>query len=83
MAVTIDVVPSGHLMARIITKPVFFHGTPWAFLLNPGPFNIKEHVLITIFANACAGSVYATLLLICCVLGFVWAGVFREYLLKC
>lgn len=24
-----------------------------------GPFNVKEHVLITIFANAGAGSVYA------------------------
>ncbi len=27
--------------------------------MNPGPFNIKEHVLITIFANSGAGSVYA------------------------
>ena len=29
------------------------------FTLNPGPFNVKEHVLITIFANAGAGTVYA------------------------
>ena len=33
------------------------------FSLNPGPFNIKEHVLISIFANAGsafgAGSAYA------------------------
>ncbi|TYJ07609.1 hypothetical protein E1A91_A11G017000v1 [Gossypium mustelinum] len=28
--------------------------------MNPGPFNMKEHVLITIFANSGAGSVYAT-----------------------
>lgn len=35
----------------------------WTFTLNPGPFNIKEHVLITIFANAGAsfgnGDAYA------------------------
>jgi hypothetical protein len=23
----------------------------WSFSLNPGPFNMKEHVIITIFAN--------------------------------
>lgn len=27
--------------------------------MNPGPFNVKEHVVITIFANSGAGSVYA------------------------
>ncbi|KAM3247658.1 oligopeptide transporter 7 [Capsicum annuum] len=59
-AVQIAVVPIGHLMAKTITKRVFFEGTRWAFTLNPGPFNIKEHVLITIFANAGAGTVYAT-----------------------
>lgn len=59
-AVQIAVVPIGHLMAKIITKRVFFEGTRWAFTLNPGRFNIKEHVLITIFANAGAGSVYAS-----------------------
>ncbi|KAL3373976.1 hypothetical protein AABB24_005774 [Solanum stoloniferum] len=59
-AVQIAVVPIGHLMAKIITKRVFFEGTGWAFTLNPGRFNIKEHVLITIFANAGAGTVYAT-----------------------
>ncbi|XP_015068852.1 oligopeptide transporter 6-like isoform X2 [Solanum pennellii] len=59
-AVQIAVVPIGHLMAKIITKRVFFEGTNWAFTLNPGRFNIKEHVLITIFANAGAGTVYAT-----------------------
>ncbi|KAJ9672443.1 hypothetical protein PVL29_025881 [Vitis rotundifolia] len=31
----------------------------WSFSLNPGPFNLKEHVLITIFANAGTGGVYA------------------------
>ncbi|CAL9779243.1 unnamed protein product [Musa acuminata subsp. burmannicoides] len=55
----IAVVPLGHLMASTITDRVFFKGSRWEFTLNPGPFNMKEHVLITIFANSGAGSVYA------------------------
>ncbi|XP_065858498.1 oligopeptide transporter 7 [Euphorbia lathyris] len=55
----IAVVPLGQLMAAKITDRVFFRGTKWEFTLNPGPFNVKEHVLITIFANSGAGSVYA------------------------
>jgi hypothetical protein len=55
----IAVVPLGRLMAAKITDRVFFQGSKWQFTLNPGPFNVKEHVLITIFANAGAGSVYA------------------------
>ncbi|XP_077248499.1 oligopeptide transporter 7-like [Tasmannia lanceolata] len=55
----IAVVPLGRLMASTITKRVFFKGKRSEFTLNPGPFNIKEHVLITIFANSGAGSVYA------------------------
>ncbi|XVF53341.1 hypothetical protein PTKIN_Ptkin05aG0091800 [Pterospermum kingtungense] len=56
----IAVVPLGHLMARTLPHRVFFENTRWEFTLNPGPFNIKEHVLITIFANSGAGTVYAT-----------------------
>ncbi|PIA48849.1 hypothetical protein AQUCO_01300037v1 [Aquilegia coerulea] len=56
----VAVVPLGHLMARTITTRVFFKNTKFKFSMNPGPFNVKEHVLITIFANAGAGSVYAT-----------------------
>ncbi|KAM3321504.1 oligopeptide transporter 7 [Capsicum chacoense] len=55
----IAVVPLGQLMAAKITKRVFFQGSKWEFTLNPGPFNVKEHVLITIFANSGAGTVYA------------------------
>ncbi|CAG7894330.1 unnamed protein product [Brassica rapa] len=55
----IAVVPLGRLMAAKITDRVFLQGSKWEFTLNPGPFNVKEHVLITIFANAGAGSVYA------------------------
>ncbi|GAB2265036.1 oligopeptide transporter 6 [Dionaea muscipula] len=56
----IVVVPLGHLMARTITRRVFFEGTRWEFSLNRGPFNLKEHVLITIFASSGSGTVYAT-----------------------
>ncbi|KAM5571287.1 oligopeptide transporter 7 [Rosa sericea] len=55
----IAVVPIGRFMAARITTRVFFKGTRWEFTLNPGPFNVKEHVLITIFANSGAGTVYA------------------------
>ncbi|KAI7734761.1 hypothetical protein M8C21_000681 [Ambrosia artemisiifolia] len=60
IAAQVATVPIGHLMARTITDRVFFRGKRYEFTLNPGPFNIKEHVLITIFANSGAGSVYAT-----------------------
>ncbi|KAF6174337.1 hypothetical protein GIB67_040830 [Kingdonia uniflora] len=55
----IAVVPLGHLMASTITNRVFFNNRWCEFTLNPGPFNVKEHVLITIFANSGAGNVYA------------------------
>ncbi|KAJ9180811.1 hypothetical protein P3X46_009017 [Hevea brasiliensis] len=46
----IGVLPIGKIMARILpTKEYKIFG--WGFSLNPGPFNIKEHVIITIFAN--------------------------------
>lgn len=56
----IAVVPLGHFMARVLPTRVFFKDTYFEFSMNRGPFNIKEHVLITIFANAGAGTVYAT-----------------------
>ena len=55
----IAVVPLGRLMAAALPERAFFLGRPYEFTLNPGPFNVKEHVLITIFANAGAGTVYA------------------------
>ncbi|KAK4746061.1 hypothetical protein SAY87_012373 [Trapa incisa] len=55
----IAVVPLGRLMAAHVTDRIFLRGTRWEFTLNPGPFNVKEHVLITIFANSGAGTVYA------------------------
>ncbi|KAF9179514.1 hypothetical protein BGZ51_006863 [Haplosporangium sp. Z 767] len=42
--------PLGTLMSRILpTRTFSFLGYKFSF--NPGPFNIKEHVLITIMAN--------------------------------
>lgn len=55
----IAVVPLGQLMAAKLPTRSFFKGTKFEFTMNPGPFNVKEHVLITIFANSGAGSVYA------------------------
>ncbi|CAH9117753.1 unnamed protein product [Cuscuta epithymum] len=55
----IAVVPLGHLMAKAVSRRVFFKGRKWEFTLNPGPFNVKEHVLITIFANCGAANPYS------------------------
>ncbi|KAF8082171.1 hypothetical protein N665_0845s0029 [Sinapis alba] len=53
--------PLGKLMATTLpTREFRLPGTSWSGSLNPGPFNMKEHVLITIFANTGAGGAYAT-----------------------
>ncbi|TXG60446.1 hypothetical protein EZV62_015019 [Acer yangbiense] len=44
------VLPIGKFMAKTLPNNEFaFLG--WKFSLNPGPFNMKEHVIITVFAN--------------------------------
>jgi len=58
-------------MARVLPTRVFFKDTWFEFPMNRGPFNIKEHVLITIIANAGAGSVYATYILSVAKLSFL------------
>ncbi|CAK9177154.1 unnamed protein product [Ilex paraguariensis] len=56
----IAVLPIGKLMAAYLpNKSIRIPGTKWSFSLNPGPFNLKEHVLITIFANSGSSPVYA------------------------
>ena len=56
----IAVMPLGRLMAATLpTRTIILPLTNWSFSLNPGPFNLKEHVLITIFASCGAGGVYA------------------------
>jgi OPT family oligopeptide transporter len=52
--------PLGKLMAATLPTTIYkVPFTPWSFTLNPGPFNLKEHALITIFASAGSGGVYA------------------------
>lgn len=52
--------PLGKLMAATLPEKVFnVPMTNWSFSLNSGPFTLKEHVLITIFANAGAAGPYA------------------------
>ncbi|KAK3164847.1 hypothetical protein QOZ80_1AG0025590 [Eleusine coracana subsp. coracana] len=69
ITVQVASLPLGHLMAIVLPKrkfkaPAVLGGGEWSF--NPGPFNMKEHVLISIFANAgCAfgnGSAYAVMI---------------------
>ncbi|EXC33016.1 Oligopeptide transporter 4 [Morus notabilis] len=65
ITVQVATLPIGHFMARTLPKTRF--RLPGfgerRFSVNPGPFNIKEHVLISIFANAGSafgsGSAYA------------------------
>lgn len=65
ISVQVATLPVGHFLARVLPRTRF--GIPGfgprRFSLNPGPFNIKEHVLISIFANAGSafgsGSAYA------------------------
>ncbi|KAL5537579.1 hypothetical protein UlMin_043353 [Ulmus minor] len=72
--------PIGHFMAR--TLPTTRFRIPGfgqrLFSVNPGPFNIKEHVLITIFANA--GSDFGGWWVQ--VLGYGWAGLLRKYVVE-
>lgn len=65
ITVQVATLPVGHFMAAVLPKTKFRipgFGSK-IFSLNPGPFNMKEHVLISIFANAGSafgsGSAYA------------------------
>ncbi|GMH23679.1 hypothetical protein Nepgr_025522 [Nepenthes gracilis] len=65
ITVQVATLPIGRFMAAVLPTTKF--GIPGfgsrRFSLNPGPFNMKEHVLISIFANAGSafgyGSAYA------------------------
>ncbi|KAG0591869.1 hypothetical protein KC19_1G207800 [Ceratodon purpureus] len=57
IAIQIAALPLGRLMAAVLPRePIGFPLIPWRFSLNPGPFNVKEHVLVTIFANTGSGA---------------------------
>lgn len=43
--------PLGKLLAKVLPTRKF-HLFRWSFTLNPGPFTIKEHCIITAMANA-------------------------------
>lgn len=65
ITVQVATLPIGHFMASVLPKAKFRipgFGSR-LFSLNPSPFNMKEHVLISIFANAGSafgnGSAYA------------------------
>ena len=65
ITVQVATLPIGRFMASVLPKSKFQipgFGSR-SFSLNPGPFNMKEHVLISIFANAGSdfgdGSAYA------------------------
>ena len=46
-------------MERVLPTTRFnTFGYTWSF--NPGPFNVKEHTVITVMANVVAGGVYST-----------------------
>ncbi|KAF9987350.1 hypothetical protein BGZ75_000707 [Mortierella antarctica] len=50
--------PMGHFMARVLpTRQFSLFG--WSFSLNPGPFSIKEHVLIGTMVACNSGTAYA------------------------
>ncbi|XP_058080594.1 oligopeptide transporter 4-like [Magnolia sinica] len=54
ISVQVASLPAGHFLASVLPRKRFRlpgFGTR-EFSLNPGPFNMKEHVLISIFANA-------------------------------
>ncbi|KAJ4836180.1 hypothetical protein Tsubulata_044062, partial [Turnera subulata] len=61
ISVLIATLPIGRFMAKTLPKTKFrlpgFGNRE--FSLNPGPFNVKEHVLISIFANVGSGTAYA------------------------
>jgi hypothetical protein len=49
--------PMGIMMARTLPSKSYNIGS-FSFTLNPGPFSIKEHVLITIIAASGGGVAY-------------------------
>lgn len=61
ISVQVATLPIGRFMARALPERKFrivgFGARE--FSLNPGPFNVKEHVLISIFANVGGGTAYA------------------------
>lgn len=48
---------AGHFLARVLpARPIRVPGIRWSFSMNPAPWSIKEHVLITV--TAASGATY-------------------------
>ncbi|KAI2628471.1 OPT family small oligopeptide transporter [Hypoxylon sp. NC1633] len=59
LVVVLVVYPIGCLWAKVMPTKVFnTFGLQWT--LNPGPFTIKEHVVITLMSNVSIGYAYST-----------------------
>ncbi|KAL3965293.1 hypothetical protein ACCO45_002297 [Purpureocillium lilacinum] len=59
IVVQLLVYPIGCAWAKVLPTRVFnTFGLRWT--LNPGPFTIKEHVVVTLMANVCIGYAYST-----------------------
>ena len=51
ISIQVATLPIGRLMERVLPARKY-RVWRWELSLNPGPFNVKEHVLISMFANA-------------------------------
>ncbi|CAH7680959.1 OPT family small oligopeptide transporter [Phakopsora pachyrhizi] len=51
--------PMGRFLASVLPTRIF-RIRNYSFSLNPGPFNMKEHMLISIMANVSFGGAYVT-----------------------
>jgi OPT family oligopeptide transporter len=51
--------PCGKALERLLPTRQF-RVCGYSFSLNPGPFNQKEHMLITVMANLCVANIYST-----------------------
>jgi OPT family oligopeptide transporter len=58
ITIQLAALPLGKALERLLPT-TRFNTLGYVWSLNPGPFNIKEHVLITVMANVVAGGVYA------------------------
>lgn len=55
----------GKLMAALLPSTLIkVPGIKWSFTLNPGPFNVKEHVVLSILANSGINGIPTDILII-------------------
>ncbi|GJJ13878.1 hypothetical protein Clacol_008135 [Clathrus columnatus] len=64
LIVQVIVMPLGKLLEYILPTTIFqlslpFTSKKFSFTFNPGPFNIKEHVLITVMTTVCLPGPFA------------------------